>query len=361
MQGLFENATSDVFFLSANELRAIGAELTTGELLSAMKRAWLDIRAGVAFGAKAVLPLPEEAFWDSAELTALRPQFVTERLGWKLSCLYSVNERYGSVKVIGANAFNRTLGLPRSTSTILLFEKRTLRLLSIIDGTALSARRTGSYATTVMQLFCQAAPRPSIFLFGTGPIARAVIECLDHSYNGEIERIFVRGRTAEGAENFVDQLVGECRTRIEPVCDNRHLKSCSFVITATNARQPLFVDEDLAADTVTLHLGGDEVPEAYLKRVLRSGLVVCDDIGTVSRRNSQSIALHFSRRNLLLEQVGPLLGITDLASHLENPRPSGLPVCVTCVGLPMLDLYAAEATYEKIASLSAQQGAPLAP
>jgi ornithine cyclodeaminase/alanine dehydrogenase-like protein (mu-crystallin family) len=347
MTEMSDFATNHVVFLTADDLRDHGADLSTGELLSAAGKAWSDIRAGVAFGAKAVLSLPEDGFWTMPEVMALRPQFANERLGWKLSCLYAVNDLYGGVKVIGANAFNRTLGLPRSTSTILLFEKKTLRLLSVMDGTALSARRTGTYATTVMELFCGADQNLSVFLFGTGPIARAIIECLDHRFGGSIERIFVRGRTREGSERFADEFTAQSSIRIEAAVNNEPMASCAMIITATNARQPLFADEDLARDAVTLHLGGDEVPETYLKRALRSGLVVCDDTRTVSRRNSQSIALHFSRRDLLLEQVGPLIGVTDLSAHLDTTHQPGLPVCVTCVGLPMLDLYAAQATFEK--------------
>lgn len=117
--------TTEVSFLSAQHLSAVGADLTTAELLEAMGNAWSDIRAGSSFGGKAVLSLPEDAFWASGAKLPFKTQYMNERLGWKLSCLYSVNDHYGGVKVIGANAFNRNLGLPRSTSTILLLEKQT--------------------------------------------------------------------------------------------------------------------------------------------------------------------------------------------------------------------------------------------
>lgn len=347
MPDVAEWTTDDVRFLSREEITAAGADLTMEELLGATDAAWHDIRQGAAFGGKSVLSLPEQSFWETESVAPFRRQFESERLGWKLSCLYSVNDRYGGVKVIGANAFNRNLGLPRSTSTILLLEKRTLRLLSVLDGTLLSARRTGSYATTVMGQFTRENERLSVFLFGTGPIARSIIQCLDFRFRDRIEEIVIRGRSNEGADRFLEELADHVAVPLRSAYDNMALSSCRFVITATNARQPLFEDRELDPHALTLHLGGDEAPAPYLQRVLRTGLVVCDDVGTVSSRNSQSIALHFSRQGLSLEQIGRLVGIRELSSPGSWDVAKDHPTCVTCVGLPMLDLYVAQASYEK--------------
>jgi alanine dehydrogenase len=343
----------DVRFLSREELRSTGAELTIEEVQAAVAAAWHDIRGGTSYGAKAVLSLPEEEFWQAASVAPFRAKFANERLGWKLSCLYSVNGTYGGVKVIGANAFNRYLGLPRSTSTMLLLEKRTLRPLVILDGTAISAHRTGTYASNVVDLFARSRAGLSVFLFGTGPVARSVIECLNFSHAQLILDVFVRGRSTETLDKLISDFAGRTSFRLHPVLDHADLRRCGVVITATNARSPLFDDDELGPNAVTLHLGGNEVPEAYLQRALRTGLVVCDDIKTVSRRNSQSIALHFSRRTLSLEEIGPLIGIRELSAPVGFEVDSTAPVCVTCVGLPMLDLYVAQATYEKYLALKA--------
>lgn len=352
---MFDDAIStdgDVRFLSREELQSVGAELTVAEIHAVTDAAWSDIKNGTAFGGKAVLSLPEEDFWQRESVAPFRRDFVNERLGWKLSSLYCVNASYGGVKIIGANAFNRHLGLPRSTSTVLLLEKRTLRPLAIFDGTAISALRTGTYASKVVQLFVRSQAPISGFVFGSGPVAKSVIECLNFSNPGLIGEIFVRSRSDEGVERLVSDLSDRTSFRLHAVSNNKRMKECALVITATNARQPLFEDEELDAGAVTLHLGGDEVPQTYLQRALKSGTIVCDDIKTVSRRNSQSIALHFSRRALSLEEIGPLLGVRELSAPTDWVHQEGTPVCVTCVGLPMLDLYAAQAIYEKYLSLT---------
>ena len=339
-------------FIAAAELHALGAELDIAELHEAIARAWMDIRSGIAFGGKAVMSLPEADFWASSGFGEFEGQFTGERLGWKLSALYSVNARYGGVKIIGANAFNRLRGLPRSASIFVLLDKFSLRPLAILEATAISAARTGIYASEVFNRCLDHRQAVSVFVFGAGPVARCVIDSLAHSAGARVEQVFVRSRTVEGAEALVHAIDGRTPFRLESVTDNRKLADCSFVITASNARGPVFEDHELNPAAVTLHLGGDEVPAACLQRVLRRGRVACDDIKTVSRRNSQSLALHFSRQGLSLEAVGPILGILELSAPGDWVLEPGEPVSITCVGLPMLDLYAVQAAYEKYLRLS---------
>nr|WP_132960962.1 ornithine cyclodeaminase [Rhizobium sp. BK251] len=337
----------DVDFISARRLRELDAELTPSEVQAAVDVAWRDIRAGTAHGAKAVLSLAEAEFWARPEVATSREEFADERLGWKLSCLYSVNGRYGGVKIVGANAFNRRLGLPRSTSTVLLLDKFTLRPLVVLDGTSMSSARTGSYATLVIEQFLAGLEPLSIFVFGAGPVARSVIDNLACGHTHRIEEVFVRSRSYANAKALVGELENRLGFALRAVDDNTALSRCQFVITASNSRHPVFDDSELGAEAVTLHLGGDEVPEAYLQRALRTGIVGCDDLATVSRRNSQSLALHFSRKGLQLEEIGSLIGIQQLSSQMPWPARSDGPVSITCVGLPALDLYVAAATYEK--------------
>jgi ornithine cyclodeaminase/alanine dehydrogenase-like protein (mu-crystallin family) len=336
-----------VTFIGLDDLQSMQADLTTAELLTTINLAWRDIRAAKSFGGKAVLSLPEEEFWSRPEFQPFKADFTEQRLGWKLSSLYSVNAHFGAVKIIGANAFNRRLGLPRSTSTIVLLEKMTMRPIAILDGTAISATRTGTYASKVFQRCFPEQEMVSVFVFGAGPVARAAISCLAHIASNKIRQIFVRSRTFDGAESMTALLRAQTTIPLIAVEDNSRLCDCAFVVTASNARQPVFEDGELLVDAVTLHLGGDEVPQAYLVRALRTGTVVCDSLAMVSHRRSQSLALHFWRNGLSLETVGSLLGIRELSASQDWYLKQAGPVCITCVGLPMLDLYVAQATFEK--------------
>lgn len=350
--GRFSPAFAVPLVLDEAQILAGGCILSVEEVHDVLDLAWADIRSGRAFGAKSVLSLPEEAFWLEAGYTSRPAEFAGERLGWKLSSLYGVNPRFAGVKVIGANAFNRMLGLPRSRSTFILMEKFSMQPLAIIDATRLSAARTGAYASQVLRLCLKKIENITVFLFGAGPIAEAILASLAHRAAGRISRIYIRARRLESAKALVTSLSSTLPFEVFAVEDNHCLPEADFVITATNSDRPVFADEELKRNACLLHLGGDEVPVETLRRILRQGQLGCDDLATVSRRNSQSLSLQYSRAGTTLEALGPHLGILELSKAGDWQLSPDEPVSVTCVGLPMLDLYVVAAVYEKYRAVS---------
>jgi ornithine cyclodeaminase/alanine dehydrogenase-like protein (mu-crystallin family) len=133
--------------------------LEAGALHAVAREAWADIRGGRAYGLKSVLLPLESELWARPELDHYRKEFEGERLGWKLSTLSSVGPDYAAVKIVGANALNRHLGRPRSMSTIALFDKVTLAPICLLDGTEISAARTATYATTMVDRFLSGRSR----------------------------------------------------------------------------------------------------------------------------------------------------------------------------------------------------------
>lgn len=305
-------------------VEAAQCQLTTAELHATVELAWADIRSGRARGGKSVLSLPEEDFWRQSGLSDWQAGFAGERLGWKLSCLYSAGPHYAGVKVIGANAFNRVQGLPRSTSTFILMEKLSMQPIAIVDATELSAARTGVYASTFFGLADLPAGPVEVFLFGAGPIAGAILEALSYSAADRISRVYLRSRRLERAHALVSTLATSLPFPLEAVADNLALRRAGLVITATNAKSPVFDDTELRPDAALLHLGGDEVPEATLRRILKHGQLGCDDLATVSRRGSQSLALQFSRNGGSLEALGPHLGILSFQEPIGGRCSQGL-------------------------------------
>ncbi|MFA1676598.1 ornithine cyclodeaminase [Rhizobium mongolense] len=333
-------------YFSHTDMACLGVRLNAGDLHNAAKEVWSDMRLGGAHGLKSVLSFSEAELWKQPEFQPYRDELKGERLGWKLSALSSVGGRYAAVKVVGANAINRRFGRPRSASTIILLDSFTLRPLCVIDGTEISAARTATYASVALERFFSKENDLSVFLFGAGPIAEEIVKALGHFGKHIISTIYVRSRSGASARRLVEKHGPTAGVPLEAASDNRKLRDCRFVITASNASEPVFAAPDIFANAVLLHLGGDETPVDHIQTVLRSGLAVCDDVSMVSRRNSQSLALYFSRMGATLEQLGPFLGITGFKDVAEVEDVPDRPILITCVGLPMLDLYVAAHVYE---------------
>lgn len=329
---------------NSDDIAACKGVLDGARLHAIARRAWADIASGKTYGLKSTIAIPSK---ELPEHRILKPSVdLQERLGWKLSCLSSVNTRYGAVKIVGANALNRRVGLPRSTSTILLLDKLTMTPLCAMDGTDISAARTASYVTFAMERFLKGRDGLSIFLFGAGPIAERIILAIEACAANVVDTLVVQSRTRSSADELVARLRPHVSFELASSVGAEELRRCDFIITATNAKSPVFRTEDVRTGLI-LHLGGDETPAAHLEQVIRRGLVLCDSIDMVSRRNSQSLALYFSQRGTTLEQVGPMVGIQNIA-EFEGQIPSDVPIHITCVGLPMLDLYVGAHVYEAL-------------
>lgn len=339
--------------ISSTDLTRAGVELDPTVLHDLARRMWSDLSSGITFGKKCVLYPHEDDLWSLGEFSFLRDQFKTERLGWKLSALSSVGRDYAAVKIVGANAANRHFGFQRSASTILLMDKISMAPLCIMEGTGISAARTGTYASLIAEALFPGPDRIRVFIFGGGPIARCVALALQAVRGGSIDALWIKTRSQRTAEALARSL-SHTTLPVIPVVDTMALRDADLVITASNANLPVFACDEIKPNAVVLHLGGDETPAEYLAKVLRQGILICDDIAMVSARNSQSLALYFSRRGASLEMQGPLLGIKNLADVLAQEVSYDGPVHVTCVGLPSLDLYIAEHAYRSFLSAGAQ-------
>jgi alanine dehydrogenase len=198
-----------------------------------------------------------------------------------------------------------------------------------------------------MERFFEGREQISIFLFGAGPIAERIILALQACAADTIKLLTVRSRTGRSAEELAARLRPQVSFELVSESEGRAaLSDADFVITATNAKAPVFDAADVK-HALILHLGGDETPADYLEQALRRGSLLCDSVEMVSRRNSQSLALYFSQHGTTLETAGPLLGVKNLAETLGD-APVVTPAHITCVGLPMLDLYVGAHVYETL-------------
>lgn len=187
------------------------------------------IAAGLAYGQKVVVQPEERELFDLLRVSALDDRFSQERLNWKLSALVSVNERYGCVKIVGSNAYNRMLNAPRSQSTILLFDKLTMQPIAMYDGTEISAARTGAYASIVIDLLLPHAESLSVFLIGTGAVSEKVLADLEARCPTRIAQVFVKSRTPGRATEFAKSLSGRLSFPVRPADGGDMMRDCALL------------------------------------------------------------------------------------------------------------------------------------
>lgn len=304
------------------------------------------LRDGEAYGTKAVLePTRDELralLGDEADAAYAKG----ERPNWKLSALVSINPSYGAVKIVGSHSYNRQHGDPRSTSTVLLYDKLTMHAVAILDGSTLSAQRTGAYASVIIDRLLQERARFSVFLFGAGRVAQAVVEDLQAHHPERIDTLYIRSRTQASTDAFVARLAPQVSFPLVAAPTLDALPDCTLIVTASNANAPLFEAWQVGDASIVLHLGGDETPDELIRYILEAGTVICDDIDTVAHRRSQSLPLFFARTGRSLESMANAYQVRNLWQILDEDTPYRLPALVTCVGLPVLDLYLAQHVYE---------------
>ncbi|HEY4144197.1 hypothetical protein [Pinirhizobacter sp.] len=310
-----------------------------------VREALMSSRDGKTYGCKSVLaPHANELpllITDNAPPWPIS----NERLNWKLSTLIAVNQKHGAVKIVGSNAYNRYAQRPRSQSTLLVFDKLSMRPLCIMDGTDISAARTGAYASIVADTYRAGVDGLRVFVFGTGAVAaRAIADLMAHC-GDRLDRIYVKALTDRSVATLVDAFSEASCPVVAGYREN--LATCHLIITATNAATPVFQADDVSGDAVVLHLGGDETAPAVIRETLALGTATCDDVAAVASRGSQSLALYFSRQGLSLNEEKAKYGIANFYPHMPLPAHTATSRClVTCVGLAALDLRLAERIHD---------------
>lgn len=323
-------------------------ELLTAELVGRQVRNALSgMSTHECYGMKATLQPTTAELEYLLKSKASEAYHDNERPNWKLSTLISVSQKYSAVKIVGSHSYNRTIGLPRSRSLLVLYNKLTMQPLTIFDGSAISTRRTGSYASIALRIVKPDIEKANVFIIGAGEVAQAIVDDLNFWSKDKIDTVYVLSRSIETAKKFVQKNTHTTFNTIA-VQNRQMMPTCDFVITASNASAPCYAFSDVKNDALILHLGGDETPKDVIEHVLLQGEVICDDIHCVSTRGSQSLPRFFIDKNETLINQAATFSIKNLYSPATRKRtsPSHMTL-VTCVGLPVLDLYVAQYLYEQ--------------
>ncbi|PDW03579.1 ornithine cyclodeaminase family protein [Candidatus Viridilinea mediisalina] len=174
------------------------------------------------------------------------------------------------VKVVSIFPRNLGRGLPTINALVNLFDPQTGQALAVLDGTYLTALRTGAASGVATRHLARADARV-LALFGAG--AQAMPQALAVCAVRPIERIWLVNRSRERAQLLAARMRGAGLTldlRLA-TSSEQALAEADVVCTATSALHPLFSDPMLKPGTHINAIGAykptmAEVPPASVAR-----------------------------------------------------------------------------------------------
>lgn len=188
------------------------------------------------------------------------------------------------MKLVSAFAGNSDLGLPRLTGTILIFDRKTGMLKSMMDGGLITNMRTGAAGA----VGCKYLARPEsevLLLVGTGAQGPVLLEATLKVMKN-IKRILVSNpHSPHKVPAFIDEIRPSIPADVDilPVQDlETAVRSADIILTATPSRRALILDQWLKPGTHLSCIGSDmEGKQELEEQILGRAKVFCDDLKQV--------------------------------------------------------------------------------
>jgi ornithine cyclodeaminase len=181
-----------------------------------------------------------------------------------------------AVKAVSLFPANPSAGLAYIQAAVLLFDPQTGRALALLEGSSLTAIRTGAASGAGIELLSRAESRVAA-IFGAGVQGRTQLEaaCTARS----ISSVLVYDPSPDRARAFADEMRGrsgapaDIRVAVSP---RDALAEADIVCTATTSMHPVFEDADLQPGTHISAIGAytPEMREIPAETVVRARVVV---------------------------------------------------------------------------------------
>ena len=264
---------------------------------------------------------------------------------WKVSALIGVAGQYAGVKWLGANIDNLSMQLPRSNSIIALNDRETGRVLCVMDGTLISALRTGAYAALATEVLAQSEPS-TVGIIGAGVIARCVLLCMAATVREQIRQVLIYDIVSERQTGFAKLMTERSGVLVDAIDDVGELmRRSGITIAATTTMTPFIKLADVRPASTHIHLGGWEDEKAYAAACGQPpNKIVCDDIEMVIHRNVQTVA--FAYHDGLIGRKNFYGTLGEILMKEKPGREGDEMVYFNAVGLPVLDVFVASRLFE---------------
>lgn len=230
--------------------------LPMNEAIDAMKGAYASLSGG-----SAVVPLRTRLVIPNSEaLSLFMPAFVESRDGNALA-----------IKVVSLFPTNPARGIAYIQAAVLVFDPETGRAIALLEGSSLTAIRTGAASGAAIDLL--ARPESEVVaVFGAGAQGRTQLEAACTAR--KIKTAFIYDPDPDKAIAFATEMKGQgsITSDIRTASNAREaVENADIICTATTSKKPVFDHQDVKAGTHISAVGSytpdmQEVPAETLQR-----------------------------------------------------------------------------------------------
>ena len=221
--------------------------LDLDRLLDALERAFVELSAG-----RASVPSRIAAHTERGLLAAM-PGYADGILETKLVSVFPGNHE---------------VGLPTHQATIALFDDETGKPLALMDGTEITAVRTGASSAVASRALAREDARV-LAVLGAGVQARSHIDAV--SRVRELAEVRVASRTLEHAQALAEEIGGTPYASFEEAVDG-----ADIVCACTDAGEPIVSAAWLAPGMHVTSVGASREGPELDPAVMSSGLLVVE-------------------------------------------------------------------------------------
>src|SRR5512138_3460060 len=239
-----------MLLLTAEDVRKA---LPMNEAIEAMKSAYAALSSGMAVvPLRTRLPLP-----NREALSLFMPAYVG-----------SADSQALVIKVVSLFPTNPARGLAYIQAAVLVFDAQTGRAIALLEGSSLTAIRTGAAGGAAIDLLARKDSRVAA-IFGAGAQGRTQLEAACTAR--KIETAFIFDADTRKAQAFAEEM----KTLIKDIrvaqSAREAIQHADIICTATTSTKPVFDDRDLKAGTHISAVGSytpemQETPAETLRR-----------------------------------------------------------------------------------------------
>ena len=241
-----------MLILTADEVRKA---LPMDEAIDAMKKAYASLSDGTAqVPLRTRLPIP-----GSEALSLFMPAYVSSQDGSALA-----------IKIVSLFPTNPPRGLAYIQAAVLAFDPETGQAIALLEGSSLTAIRTGAASGAAIDLLARPESRV-VAVFGAGVQGRTQLEAACTAR--EIQAAIIYDADPAKATLFAEEMKSKGLIKYVRVAANSQeaVQNADIICTATTSNQPVFEDRHVKPGTHISAVGSytpdmQEIPAETLLR-----------------------------------------------------------------------------------------------